>query len=118
MDTMVDVSVEEARKLSAISMVVNRRYEGRFGDPKTLSQMIRELKDRIAEVGFKADITLRQNPNGYYIPVVDIVERIDAHEQAIKDAEGIDLEHRSWEASRVTSSQLKKEGVDTDLLMG
>lgn len=115
---MIDVSVEEARRISAISLMMNRKYEGRFGDVRTLSEMVRELRDRMADEGFKVKVTLRQNPQGFYIPVVDIVARIDEHEQSIKDAEGIDIEQRSWEARKVTSAQLSKEGVDTDLLMG
>lgn len=115
---MIDVSVEEAKKLAAIQMLINRKYEGKPKDVGVFIALKNELTARINEVGFECSINVEVNDNGYWIPIVEITGRTDKGHQTIIDNEGIDLEQRAFEAKRTTSAQLKEQGVDTDLLLG
>lgn len=115
---MIDVSVEEAKKLAAIQMIVNRKFEGEPKDIAVFMALKNELTNRINDIGFECSISVQANEHGYWIPVVEITGRVDKGHQAIIDNEGIDIEQRTFEAKRTTSAQLKEQGVDTDLLLG
>lgn len=115
---IIDVSPEEGRKLAEVQHRVTSRYMGKPKDLKIWGRMCDELKTGINEAGFLCSINTEVTPDGNWIPVVEINGRTDKHLEQIIQNEGIDLEQRKWESERVTSKELKEEGVDTDLLMG
>ena len=115
---MIDVSVEEAKKLAAIQMIVNRTFEGKPKDIAVFMALKNELETRINDVGFECSISVQVNEHGYWIPIVEITGRTDKAHQEIINNEGLDLEQRIFEARRTSSAQLKDQGVDTDLLLG
>ena len=115
---MIDVSVAEAKKLAAIQLLVNKRYEGKPKDIGIMMALKAELKERIHDAGFECVIDVKSNEYGYWMPVVEITGRTDKALQGIVNNEGIDLEQRIFEAKRETSQDLKTQGVDTDLLLG
>lgn len=116
---MIDLSVEELRKLRDIQQRLNLKYMGRVNSLPNVRACLEEMKALVRdEVGLECSVCVEAGDNGVWLPAVDITGRTDKRRQAIVDSEGIDIEQRAFEASRITSDQLKAEGVDTDMLMG
>lgn len=112
---LLDVTVEEAKRLSAIQMYINRRYAGGEKLLTNWSALCSEMKGLIEEAGFVAEITMREM-NGNWIPQCDIVGRTDKALAQTVASEGTDIERRHWEAVRESSKELEAKGVDTSLL--
>lgn len=113
---LLDVTVEEARKLARIQADVSRRYAGSPKDLRVWSRLSDELRTRCNEAGFEVDIRL-QGVGSNWMPVVDIVGRTDKALEATVAREGTDIERRTYEATHASSAELREEGVDTSLLM-
>lgn len=116
---MIDLSVDELRKLRDIQQRLNLKYLGKVNSLPNLRSCLAEMKTLVRdEVGLECSVCIEAGDNGMWIPAVDITGRLDKHHQGIIDAEGLDIEQRTFESSKVTSDQLKAQGLDTDLLLG
>lgn len=113
---VIDVQVEEAKKLAALQIEINRRYAGADKDLKVWMNLRDELIARCAEIGFVVDVSLKSDMNGNWYPECSIVGRVDTHLQEILNAEGPDIERKAWNAKRESSSDLIAQGVNVDLL--
>lgn len=113
---VIDVQVEEAKKLAALQIEINRRYAGADKDLKVWMNLRDELIARCAEIGFVVDVSLKNDMNGNWYPECSIVGRVDTHLQEILNAEGPDIERKAWNAKRESSSDLIAQGVNVDLL--
>lgn len=115
---MIDATVEEIRKLAAIQQEVSSHYTGLPSrDVRVWAGLRDELTYKVRSAGFECVVNLEERGDNWY-PVVEITGRTDARAQAVVDAEGLDLERHRYEAGHVTSSELRSEGANTDLLMG
>lgn len=112
---VIDVQVDEARKLAALEAELNRKFVGMPKDLKVWAQLRDELTTKAAELGFKIYLDMRVVGDNW-IPVCNIIGRTDEHLQAILNAEGPDIEHKVWDSKRTTSAKLREEGVNTELL--
>lgn len=115
---MIDVSVAEAKRLAAIQLIINKRYEGKPKDVGVMMALKADLIEMIHDAGFECVVNIKVNEAGYWMPIVDIVGRTDKTHQSYVDEQGIDIEQRMFEAKRESSADLKAQGVDTDLLLG
>lgn len=113
---VIDVQVEEAKKLAALQIEINRRYAGADKDLKVWMNLRDELIARCAEIGFVVDVSLKSDMNGNWYPECSIVGRVDTHLQEILNAEGPDIERKAWNAKRESSLDLIAQGVNVDLL--
>lgn len=113
---VIDVQVEEAKKLAALQIEINRRYAGADKDLKVWMNLRDELIARCAEIGFVVDVSLKNDMNGNWYPECSIVGRVDTHLQEILNAEGPDIERKAWNAKRESSSDLIAQCVNVDLL--
>lgn len=112
---VIDVQVDEARALAALEMELNRKFVGMPKDLKVWAQLRDELTTKAAELGFKIFLDMKIVGDNW-IPVCNIIGRTDARLQAILNAEGPDIERKSWDSKRTTSAKLREEGINTDLL--
>lgn len=113
---VIDVQVDEARKLAALQMDVNRRFVGAPKDISIWSRLCDEVRARAAEIGFVVKMGMSVDANGNWIPTCDIVGRTDRRLEEILSKEGPDVERKAFDSRRVSSSELEREGVDTSLL--
>lgn len=114
---LIDIQVDEARALAQLQIEINRKFMGAPKDLKIWGQLVDEIKTRAAEIGFIVEIHPDLNGGGNWIPVCDIVGRVDKRLERFLQEEGPDIERKAWDAKRVTSKELEDEGVDTDLLV-
>lgn len=112
---VIDVQVDEARKLAALEMELNRKFVGMPKDLKVWSRLRDEITTRAAELGFVISLDMVES-GGNWLPVCNIIGRTDTRLQAILNEEGPDIEHKAWDSKRVTSAELQEEGVNTELL--
>lgn len=112
---VIDVQVDEARKLAALEAELNRKFVGMPKDLKVWARLRDELTTRAAELGFVIHLDMKVVGENW-IPVCNIIGRTDAHLQEILNAEGPDIEHKAWDSKRTTSAKLREEGVNTELL--
>lgn len=114
-NNVIDVQVDEARALAKLQYEINSRFEGMPKDIGIFANLRDELTARAAELGFVVYVELKTIGDNWY-PICNIIGRTDTHLQEILNAEGPDIERKAWDAKRVSSSELKEEGVNTDLL--
>ena len=113
---VIDVQVDEARRLAALQMDVNRRFAGAPKDIMIWSRLCDEVRTRAAEIGFVVEMGMSTDANGNWIPTCDIVGRTDKRLEEVLSKEGPDVERKAFDSKRVSSSELEREGVDTSLL--
>lgn len=116
-EKIIDVQVEEARLLAQLQRDINAKFLGAPKDLKIWGRLVDEIKTRAAEIGFVVDVYPKSTEQGAWIPVCDIIGRTDKRLEQFLQEQGPDIEHKSWDAKRVSSSELEDEGVDTNLLM-
>lgn len=115
-DKVIDVQVDEARRLAKLQTEINKKFLGAPKDLKIWGQLVDEVKTRAAEIGFIVQIYPQTSPNGNWIPICEIVGRTDKHLASILEEQGPDIERKAWDSKRVKSAELRKEGVDPELL--
>lgn len=113
---VIDVQVDEARRLAALQMDVNRRFAGAPKDISIWSMLCDEVRTRAAEIGFVVEMHVEVDANGNWIPMCDIVGRTDKRLEEVLSKEGPDVERKAFDSKRTSSSELEREGVDTSLL--
>lgn len=115
---MIDVSVEELKQLTFIEQSVTREFVGKPKDIRIWNNMCDELRTRFADAGFRISISMANDAGNNWIPMVTIEERTDSVHQKVIDTQGLDDERHVYEARHETSSDLEKQGLDTNLLLG
>lgn len=105
---VIDVQVDEARKLAKIQHDVNMRYMGKPADLRYIVAMRDEIRTKCEEIGFIVEFDRDGQPC--------IVGRTDKKLERILQEEGPDLERKIWDSKRTSSDELRKEGVDPNLL--
>ena len=105
---IIDVQVDEARKLAAIQHSVNARYVGKPADLRYIMAMRDEIRTRCAEAGFVVEFDSDGQPC--------IVGRTDKRLERTLAEQGPDIERKAWDSRKVSSSELSDEGVDPTLL--
>ena len=116
MSDYMDVQVDEAREIAALQMRLNRKYEGKPKDVSIWAEMRKDLIDGMAEIGFVVDVFPDPMHHDIWFPICEIKGRTDKRLQQYIDEQGGDTEKKAWHAQRWSSSDLKKEGVDLNLL--
>lgn len=105
---IIDVQVDEARRLAQIQHEVNMRYVGKPADLRYILAMRDELRTKCAEAGFTVEFDTDGQPC--------ITGRVDKRLERTLKEEGPDLEHKTWDSKRISSDELRREGVDPTLL--
>lgn len=113
---VIDVQVDEARRLAILQREVSEKFAGSPKDVLVWARLRDELTYRAAELGFKVELSLETDAGGNWLPICNIVGRTDEKLERILAEEGPDIERKAYDAQRVTSDQLEKQGVDTSLL--
>lgn len=105
----IDVQVEEARKLAAIQHYINNKYAYRAKSPQSVSAMVSEMKGLCEDAGFIVEFNpLTWQPT--------IIGRTDKRlERQLKES-GPDLEQKIWDSQHITSEELRRQGVNPELL--
>ena len=117
MSDYINVQVDEARQIAALQMRLNRKYQGKPKDIAIWSEMRKEIVDGMAEIGFIVNVYPDPSRQDIWFPVCEVIGRTDQKLQQYINEQGGDNEKMSWYAQRVSSQELKEEGVDTDLLI-
>lgn len=105
---VIDVQVDEARKLAKIQHEANMRYMGKPADLRNIIAMRDEIRTKCDEIGFVVEFDKNGQPC--------IVGRTDKRLERILQEQGPDIEHKTWDSKRTSSDELRKEGVDPTLL--
>lgn len=113
---VIDVQVDEARRLAMLQMEINRKFEGKDKDFGLWMQLKDELRVKAAELGFVVDIELKTDDAGNWFPICNIVGRSDPHLAEILNTEGPDIERKAYDAKRTSSAELIEEGIDINLI--
>ena len=114
---MVDLTVDELKELTKIQDSVTRRYMYKPKDLNVWSSIKDELTTKITSLGFKCSVDLEYDKDKNWIPYVTIISRLDKAHQTAIETEGLDDERHVYEARHESSEDLKKQGIDTDLLL-
>ena len=112
---LLDVTVEEAKRLAAIQEAIQLRYTGKPKDLVTWGRLADELRTLCNDAGFEVEVHM-DSRGGNWNPVVDIVGRTDKSLEATVAREGTNVERRRYEATRESSAQLEAQGVNVELL--
>lgn len=115
---MIDLSVDELRKVKSVQDAVTLRYMGQPNTLDNLLMMVGEMKERMADIGFVAAMSFQPTDDGNMVPICEIVGRTDPIRAKEVAEEGYDFERLGWESSHTSSDRLRKEGLDPDLLVG
>lgn len=113
---VIDVQVDEAKRLAILQREISEKFAGSPKDILVWARMRDELTYRAAELGFNVELSLETDSEGNWLPICNIVGRTDKKLERILAEEGPDLERKAYDAQRVTSSELERQGVDTSLL--
>ena len=76
----IELTREEIQKIACVQEQVNRRYVGKPEDIKILSQLCDELRTRCHDVGIVVDVHPELTPGNNWVPVCEVVGRVDAVE--------------------------------------
>lgn len=115
-DKIIDVQVDEARRLAELQVLINEKFAYSPKDIGIWARLRDEVTARAAEIGFIVNLIPEDDGMGNWIPVCEIIGRTDSRLDRILQEEGPDRERKAFDSARVSSDELRLQGVDPELL--